>query len=100
MTIQTQAGVWRHYKGRDYLVLGTARHSETGEIVVVYVPLYELPDNGGTQMAVRPIEMFLEKANVSGRNNTRVEVPRFRPLAGGASDWNLGGPVIKQESEA
>ena len=31
------AGVYRHYKGQPYRVLGTARHSET---LVVYQALY------------------------------------------------------------
>ncbi len=36
----TPLGRYRHYKGRDYEVLGVARHSETLEPLVVYRPLY------------------------------------------------------------
>jgi hypothetical protein len=36
-----QPGKYRHYKGKTYLVLGTAKHSETLEDLVVYVPLYD-----------------------------------------------------------
>jgi hypothetical protein len=64
------AGVYEHYKGRRYLLLGVARHSETGELLAVYVPLYELPGNRGVQMAVRPLEMFTEEVEPG--------VPRFR----------------------
>ncbi|MEK0421070.1 MAG: hypothetical protein RLZZ161_921, partial [Bacteroidota bacterium] len=35
------AGRYRHYKGREYEVLGMALHSETLEEMVVYKPLYE-----------------------------------------------------------
>ena len=32
-------GIYEHYKGRKYLVLGTAAHSKTAERLVVYIPL-------------------------------------------------------------
>ncbi|MCC7504446.1 MAG: DUF1653 domain-containing protein [Saprospiraceae bacterium] len=48
-------GVYRHYKGKFYLVLGEARHSENGEQMVVYQALY-----GEYGWWVRPLGMFLE----------------------------------------
>ncbi len=36
-------GVYEHYKGKRYEVIGVALHSETLEPVVVYKPLYESP---------------------------------------------------------
>jgi hypothetical protein len=50
-----RAGVYRHYRGEYYLVLGLAHHSETMETFVVYVPLYV---REGPRMAVRPAKMF------------------------------------------
>lgn len=67
------AGVYQHYKGKKYLVIGTARHSETGERMVVYVPLYE---HDGDGMAVRPLLMFIEA--VPDPKGSGTEVPRFR----------------------
>lgn len=61
-------GKYRHYKGNDYQVLGVARHSETGEELVVYIPLY---GEGGYW--VRPLQMFLETVDVNGE-----PVPRFQ----------------------
>lgn len=61
-------GLYRHYKGRDYSVVGFARHSETKEIMVLYVPLY---GDGGYW--VRPLAMFTESVLHEGR-----QVPRFR----------------------
>ncbi len=46
-------GRYRHFKGNFYQVLGIARHSETGEELVVYRPLY---GEGG--LWVRPLAMF------------------------------------------
>lgn len=62
-----EPGRYRHYKGRFYQVIGTARHSETDELMVVYRPLY---GEGG--LWVRPEPMFLELVEVNG-----ARVPRF-----------------------
>lgn len=60
-------GRYRHYKGRDYEVIGVARHSETLAPVVVYRPLY-----GERALWIRPHAMFVETVVVDG-----VEAPRF-----------------------
>ena len=62
-----QPGKYRHYKGGDYQVIGTARHSETDERLVVYRCLYD-----NDSLWVRPLAMFLETVAVDGR-----QVPRF-----------------------
>ncbi|HMJ35145.1 MAG TPA: DUF1653 domain-containing protein [Baekduia sp.] len=67
-------GRYRHYKGHEYEVLFEARHSETGEELVVYRALY-----GDRGVWVRPKAMFLETVVVDG-----VEQPRFA-LVGPAS---------------
>lgn len=63
-------GRYRHYKGRDYQVLGVARHSETEETFVVYRALY-----GDEGLWIRPVAMFVEPVRVEGR-----VVPRFQLL--------------------
>jgi len=63
-------GRYRHYKGRDYIVLGVARHSETEEQLVVY-----RTDYGDRSLWVRPLQMFTEQVCVDGRWQ-----PRFTPL--------------------
>ena len=67
-----QAGLYRHYKGKEYTVLGVARHSETNEELVVY--RQEYGDHG---LWVRPKKMFLESVEVAGH-----EVHRFRYVGG------------------
>ena len=49
-------GVYRHYKGENYLVLGVARDHCTNEEVVVYVRLY---GREGLPMSVQPLCRFL-----------------------------------------
>lgn len=65
-------GIYRHYKGNHYLILATARHSETEEVMVVYRCLY-----GDFSLWVRPLDLFLETVLVNG-----CEIPRFSPLPG------------------
>jgi len=62
-------GVYEHYKGKKYRVLGTAKHSETQEELVVYVPLHK---NETSMFWVRPLSMFQEEVEVDG-----VRKPRF-----------------------
>lgn len=62
-------GRYRHYKGRDYSVLGFVRHSETEEILVLYVPLY-----GEGAYWVRPLAHFTDTVEVAGKR-----VRRFTP---------------------
>ena len=49
-----KAGIYQHYKGGYYQVLGVAAHSETGEKMAVYVSLdASMP---GPRMRVRPLD--------------------------------------------
>lgn len=65
MTIKP--GKYRHFKGREYQVLGMATHSETLEPYVVYRALY-----GEYGVWVRPASMFCETVVKDG-----VSQPRF-----------------------
>lgn len=65
--MEIRPGKYRHYKGNDYEVLGTATHSETGEALVVYRALY-----GARGLWVRPLDMFRESVRLGTES-----VPRF-----------------------
>jgi cupin 2 domain-containing protein len=69
-------GSYRHYKGNEYTVIGTARHSETLEELVVYQQ-----DYGEHGLWVRPKQMFSETVTVDGQ-----EVPRFQPAGSSSED--------------
>lgn len=60
---QIKAGVYRHYKGKQYRVHGIVKHSETLDDLVLYETLYE---NDLGKMWVRPKSMFLEKVELNG----------------------------------
>ena len=66
---EPRPGLYRHYKGNDYRVIGLARHSETLEPLVVYQALY-----GERGLWVRPAEMFCETVEVRPGGG---RVPRF-----------------------
>ena len=63
-------GIYQHYKGQQYRVIGVARHSETEEQLVVYQTLY-----GAFDLWVRPLSMFLESVEIDG-----LQQPRFSLL--------------------
>ncbi len=66
---QLKPGMYEHYKGNRYEVIGVARNSESLEECVVYRALY-----GDRDLWVRPLKMFLEFVFIEERG----EVPRFR----------------------
>ncbi len=67
-----RSGVYQHYKGPLYQVLGVAHDANDSErIVVVYIGLELNPDHTGPRLAVRTVEDF--DAEVDG-------VPRFTYL--------------------
>jgi hypothetical protein len=69
--ISTPPGLYRHYKGKEYQVIDTVRHSETLEPMTLYRALY-----GERGLWVRPAAMFGETVEIEG-----VTMPRFAPIA-------------------
>ena len=65
--IETPPGLYRHYKGLIYEVVGTVRHSESLEPMTLYRALY-----GQRGLWVRPAAMFNEEVVIDG-----VRQPRF-----------------------
>ena len=59
-------GRYRHFKGKEYEVLGVARHSETQEELVVYRALY-----GDFGLWVRPVSMWNEAVERDGKTFRR-----------------------------
>lgn len=68
--MKLKPGKYKHYKGKQYEVIGIARHSETLEDMVVYKALY-LPE--GKNLWVRPLIMFKEEVEVDGKKMPRFE---------------------------
>ncbi len=65
-------GLYKHYKGNIYEVIGVAKHSETLEAMVVYKATYQ-PE--GENIWVRPLDMFTETVLIDG-----VKVKRFEKI--------------------
>ena len=59
-------GIYKHYIGNTYKVIGLATHSETEESLVVYQKLY-----GDFSWWVRPLAMFAEDVEVDGVRQKR-----------------------------
>jgi hypothetical protein len=69
--ITTPPGRYRHYKGMEYEVVGTVRHSETLEPLTLYRALY-----GEQGLWVRPAAMFNEDVVIDG-----IQQPRFKKIS-------------------
>ena len=66
-------GIYQHYKGNFYKVIGIACHSEDPAAkFVVYEALYDIPGFGKNSLWIRPHDMFAEKVMING-----VQVDRF-----------------------
>ena len=63
---EVKSGIYRHFKGKEYRVLYTARHSETLEDMVVYQALY-----GAGGIWVRPASMWSERVDRDGYSGPR-----------------------------
>ena len=60
-------GLYQHYKGNLYQVIGVAQHSENHDIFVMYQALYD-----DYNIWIRPFDMFTETIVIDGK-----EQPRF-----------------------
>ena len=63
-----KTGRYKHFKGREYEVIGVANHSETLEKLVVYRALY-----GEGEFWVRPAEMWNDTVEYKGKTVLRFE---------------------------
>lgn len=61
-------GIYQHYKGNYYQILGVSRHSETLEELVVYQSLY-----GDFGLWVRPKNLFLGTLMVDDQETQRFK---------------------------
>lgn len=73
---QIPPGRYRHFKGKEYEVLGIAHHTETSELLVVYRALYDHPEFGKDALFVRPLTLFVGDVEVEGKM-----MPRFAYIA-------------------
>ncbi|MBQ8621685.1 MAG: DUF1653 domain-containing protein [Oscillospiraceae bacterium] len=64
--MELKPGIYRHFKGKEYELIGIASHSETLEPMVVYRALY-----GDRGLWVRPAAMWTEKVDRNGYHGPR-----------------------------
>lgn len=61
-------GIYKHFKGDKYCVVGVSTHTETGEKCVVYKPV-----DGRYKLYSRPYDMFLSKVDKKKYPDARQE---------------------------
>ena len=65
-------GIYQHYKGWLYEVIGAGKHTETLEDFIVYKALYTHPEFGEEALWIRPKSLFFSEIEFQGRL-----IPRF-----------------------
>jgi len=70
---EIKLGKYRHFKGKEYEVIGIAHHSETLEELVVYRALYNSEEFGSNVLWVRPVQMFNETVEKDGKTIKRFK---------------------------
>lgn len=88
-------GLYRHYKGKLYMVDGVGKHTETLEDMVCYHAMYVHPEFGPYAHWVRPAKMFLEEVTIDGK-----VVPRFAKLSDAESVGILKDELTKLMKES
>ena len=68
---QLELGIYQHYKGKYYEVIGIAKHSETLEDLVVYRAKYDSEEFGNNALWVRLLSMFKGTVEVNGERINR-----------------------------
>lgn len=66
--MEVKKGIYKHFKGHTYKVIGIGKHSETLEEMVVYINTEDADD-----IWLRPQKMFLENITRNGET-----FPRFQ----------------------
>ncbi|MDD4607219.1 MAG: DUF1653 domain-containing protein [Patescibacteria group bacterium] len=69
---ELKLGKYKHYKGKQYEVIGLAKHSETLESLVIYKALYDSEKFGKNALWARPQSMFFDTIEINGQ-----KIPRF-----------------------
>lgn len=71
---EIKLGKYRHFKGKEYEVIGVARDSEDpNKEYVVYHALYDSEEFGNRQLWIRPLEKFLGTTTINGKEIKRFE---------------------------
>lgn len=66
--MKVKKGIYQHFKGHTYRVIGIGKHSETLEEMVIYVNVEDEND-----IWIRPEKMFLENVTRNGKTFPRFE---------------------------
>lgn len=67
-----ELGMYQHYKGNKYEVIGMALDSENLQPTVIYKPLYD----SKVALWARPYDMFVDNVAIESK-----QIPRFKKVS-------------------
>ncbi len=88
---------YKHYKNKPYKYIGTVRHSESLESLVLYETRYP---NDLAKLWVRPEKMFHEEIEVDGQKRPRfAPVPAVYTTTADKADWGFAQKIFSTLTE-
>lgn len=73
MTTKLKLGKYKHFKGKDYDVIGIAKDCENLNDIVIYKSLYDSPEFKKGTLWTRPLKNFIETIDRDGKTFKRFE---------------------------
>lgn len=64
-------GKYKHYKDKEYEVIGIAKHSKTLKDLVVYKAMHDSKEFGNKALWVRPLSVFTSSVSLAGKKVQR-----------------------------
>ncbi len=72
--MQIKPGLYQHFKGNRYKVIGVGFHTENLQELVAYQGLYHDKEYGEHPIWIRPVEMFYDHVSRDGYVGPRFQL--------------------------
>ena len=70
---ELKLGKYKHFKGKEYEIIGIANHSESLEKLFIYKALNDSEEFGSNTTWARPYDLFIGEKELDGKRVKRFE---------------------------